>query len=138
MMLSRRELIGKAAVGAAATLAVSAAGVASARVLQRATNGPADDRGGRSHAATDGPADSRDRQNAAPPTADAVATASPPPWELLRPLVAGSAVGHGWRLVDLSPVRHGSCVVTLDNARGRARRGPLCRNGGTPGGISCP
>jgi hypothetical protein len=134
-MLSRRELIGKAAVGAAATLAVSAAGIASARVLQGALDGRAEDRDGRHRAATDGPADGGGGQPAAPPAADAVAIASPPPWELLRPLVAGSAVGHGWRLVDLSPVRHGSSVVTLENARGRARRVHLCRNDGTPQGI---
>jgi len=134
-MLSRRELIGKAAVGAAATLAVSAAGVASARVLQRATDGPADDGDGRSRAATDGFAEERDGRNAVPPPADAVAIASPPPWDVLRPLVAGSAVAHGWRLVDLSAVQDGSCVVTLENARGRSRRVHLCRNDGTPHGI---
>src|SRR5437016_12941265 len=99
-MLSRRTLIGKAAVGAAATLAVRAAGIASARALQ---------------ASTDGPADDRDRRNAAPPPADPAAVSSPPPWDLLSPLVAGSVVGHGWRLVDLSPVRDGSCVVTLES-----------------------
>ena len=119
-MLSRRELIGKAAVGAAGALAVSAAGVASARAL---------------HAAADDPADDRDQRDAAPPPADAVAISSPPPWDLLRPLVAGSVVAHGWRLVDLSPVQDGSCTVTLENERGRAHRVHLCRNDGTPQGL---
>jgi len=32
-------------------------------------------------------------------------------------------------------VRDGACVVTLQNARGRARRIHLCRNDGTPQGI---
>src|SRR6059036_1705082 len=119
-MLSRRELVGKAAVGAAAALAVSAAGVASARAL---------------HAATDDPADDRDGRNAVPPPADPEAISSPPPWELLSPLVAGSVVGHGWRLVDLSPVQDGSCAVTLENERGRSHRVHLCGNDGTPQGI---
>ena len=140
-MLSRRELIGKAAVSGAAALALGAAtGVASTRVPRAATDGamaardwpaadhepPAVDR--------DGPAD-REGQNAAPPSPKDAAMASPPPWELVRPLVAGSLVAHGWRLVDLSPVREGSCVVTLANARGRTRRVHLCRNDGDPQGL---
>ena len=125
-MLSRRELIGKAAVGAAAAVAVSAArtGVASARAVPAATNDPADGRDARN--AVLPPAD--------PPPADSVAS-SPPPWELLSPLGAGSVVGHGWRLVGLGPVQHGSCVVTLQNARGRSHRVHLCRNDGNPQGI---
>ena len=126
-MLSRRELIGKTAVGAAAALTVSAAGlrVASARSVP---------------AATDRPAGDRDRRNAVPPPAeappaDAEAISSPPPWDLLSPLVAGSVVGHGWRLVGLGPVQDGSCVVTLQNRRGRSHRVHLCRNDGNPQGI---
>ena len=64
-----------------------------------------------------------------------VAISAPPPWDLVRPLVAGSLVAHGWRLVDLGPVRDGSCVVTLANARRRSRRVHLCRNDGDPQGI---
>src|SRR5438874_5058240 len=126
-MLSRRELIGKTAVGAAAALTVSAAGlrVASARGVP---------------AATDQPAGDRDRRNAVPPPAepppaDAEAISSPPPWDLLSPLVAGSVVAHGWRLVGLGPVEDGSCVVTLQNRRGRSHRVHLCRNDGNPQGI---
>jgi len=125
-MLSRRELIGKTAVGAAAALTVSAAGlrVASARSV----------------AATDYPADDRDGRNAVPPPAepppaDAGAISSPPPWDLVSPLVAGSMVAHGWRLVALGPVEDGSCVVTLQNRRGRSHRVHLCRNDGNPQGI---
>jgi len=126
-MLSRRELIGKTAVGAAAALTVSAAGlrVASARAVPAATDQPADDRDGRN--AVPPPAD--------PPPADSVVSSSPPPWELLSPLVAGSVVAHGWRLVDLGPVEDGSCVVTLQNRRGRSHRVHLCRNDGNPQGI---
>jgi hypothetical protein len=53
----------------------------------------------------------------------------------VSPLVAGSLVAHGWRLGDLSPVRDGSCVVTLQNGRGRSRRVHLCGNDGDPQGI---
>jgi len=114
-MLSRRELIGKTAVGAAAALTVSAAGlrVASARSVPAATDYPADDRDGR---------------NAVPPPAE------PPPADA-GAIVAGSVVGHGWRLVGLGPVQDGSCVVTLQNRRGRSHRVHLCRNDGNPQGI---
>src|SRR5438132_11196889 len=119
-MLSRRELIGKAAVGAAGALAVSAAGVASARAL---------------HAAADDVADGGDRRTAVPPPGDADAPAAPPPWDLLNPLVAGSVVATGWRLVDLSPVLVGSVAVTRENESGRSQRFtlhcqlayPICR-----------
>src|SRR5947209_5170296 len=98
-ILSRRELIGKAAVGATAALTLTAAGaaVASARPPHAATDRPAAD-----------PAGERDGRNAGPPPADSAAVASPPPWELLSPLVTGSLVGHGWRLADLGPVQEGS------------------------------
>ena len=122
-MLSRRELIGKAAVGATAALAVSAArtAVGSARPL---------------HAAPDEPGvGGGDERNAEQPPAETEAVSSPPPWELLSPLVTGAVVAHGWRLADLSPVRDGSCVVTLENERGRTHRVHLCRNDGTPQGI---
>src|SRR5947207_3185992 len=120
-MLSRRALIGKAAVGAAGALALGAArtGLASTRSLRAPTGDRADDR--------DGPAGEPDGPNASPPPADSEAIASPPPWELVSPLVAGSVVAHGWRLVDLGPVQDGSSVVTLENERGRAHRVHLCR-----------
>ena len=126
-MLSRRELIGKTAVGAAAALTVSAAGlrVASARAVPAATDQPADDRDGRN--AVLPPAD--------PPPADSVVRSAPPPWELLSPLGAGAVVAHGWRIVDLGPVEDGSSVVTLRNRRGRSHRVHLCRNDGNPQGI---
>ena len=121
-MLSRRELIGKAAVGATAALAVSAVGTAlgSARALP---------------GATDDPADGRDERHPVQRPAESEAVSAPAPWGLLSPLVAGSVVAHGWRLVDLSPVQDGSCTVTLENERGRAHRVHLCRNDGTPQGL---
>jgi hypothetical protein len=121
-MLSRRELIGKAAVGAAAALAVGGVGtaaVAATRPLAESTDAPA------------GPQHDPD---AVAPRASAE-TSSPAPWQLLAPLAAGSVVAHDWRLVDLTPVRDGSTVATLQNARGRAHRIHLCRNDGTPQGI---
>jgi len=122
-MLSRRELIGKAAVGATAAAALTAGGaltgVASARAIPAGTRDAAD----------------RQERNAARSPDDAAAITSPPPWELLSPLAAGSEVAHGWRLADLSPVQDGACVVTLRNARGRSHRIHVCRNDGTPHGI---
>jgi len=53
----------------------------------------------------------------------------------VSPLVAGAVVGHGWRLADLSSVRDGACVVTLENDRGRTHRVHLCRNDGEPQGL---
>ena len=129
-MLSRRTLIGKAAVGAAAAVALGAArtGVAAVRARHATTDGFAEDRDGR--------IDDGDRPTAGSPPAEApVAIVSPPPWELVSPLVAGALVAHGWRLADLGPVRDGSCVVTLHNERGRARRIHLCRNDGSPQGL---
>src|SRR5437773_8778723 len=123
-MLSRRELIGKAAVGAAVAVSAARTGVSSARAVPAETSDPA--QGGEGRNAVLPPAD--------PPPADSVAS-SPPPWELLSPLGAGSVVGHGWRLVALGPVEDGSCVVTLQNARGRSHRIHLCRNDGNPQGI---
>ena len=130
-MLSRRELMGKGAVGAAATALVlgAAATTARASTAHRAMGMapetpavPVDDL-----VAEASPA-------ASAPTEVAVSSA-PAPWELVRPLAAGSALAYGWRLADLGPVRDGSCVVTLQNERGRARRVHLCRNDGAPQGI---
>jgi hypothetical protein len=128
-MLSRRDLIGKVAVGAAAALAVGAVGTGVAAAT-RPLRDPTDEPGG----PTADPAGDRDGPNALEPT-DSAMIASPPAWDLLAPFAAGSVVAHGWRLVDLSPVRDGSAVVTLQNARGRAHRVHLCRNDGNPQGL---
>ena len=84
--------------------------------------------------AKDDPAGTPSREDALEPRAN-VAIASPPPWELVAPYVAGSVVAHGWRLTDVSGVRDGSTVVTLENTRGRAHRVHLCRNDGSPQGL---
>lgn len=121
-MLSRRDLIAKAAVGAAAALAVGAVGtgVAATRPLRGATDDPAGSGAG---------------PDAEAPAAESAAIAAPPPWELVAPFTAGSPIAHGWRLADVSAVRDGSAVVTLANARGRAYRIHLCRNDGSPQGV---
>jgi len=137
-MLSRRDLIGKVAVGAAAALAVGAVGTGAAaatRPFRDSTDAPADP--------TDAPPTDRkdvstaeqQRQHALEPAADAAVNAGPPPWALVAPFSAGAEVAHGWRLVDLTPVQDGSAVVTLQNARGHAHRIHLCRNDGSPQGL---
>src|SRR4029078_4165626 len=57
------------------------------------------------------------------------------PWELVAPLSAGAALGHGWQVAELSPVQAGSCVLTLQNERGRTHRIQLRRHAGTPAGL---
>ena len=121
-MISRRELIGKAAVGATAAAALTAGAALTASAATRPVP-----------AGTKDVAD-REEQHTTPAADDAVATA-PPPWALLSPLRAGAEVAHGWQLVDLSPVQDGACIATLRNARGRAHRIHLCGNDGTPHGL---
>jgi hypothetical protein len=133
-MLSRREMMGKAAMGAAAaavTLGAARTGRAATRALRGAPNKPAGDT---SVAGTpEHPTPANDQNATAPPTE--AAPVAPPPWDLVRPFVAGALVSHGWRLTALSPVQDGSCVATLENARGRTHRVHLCRNDGTPQGL---
>ena len=72
------------------------------------------------------------------PVVEEQPAASPPapaPWKLLRPLAMGSAVGHGWRVAGLTGIEDGSCVLTLENGRGRAHRVHLCANAGRPQGL---
>ena len=128
-MLSRRELIGKGTVGAAAT----------ALMLKAATGAAATSHPDISAVPVDPvvPPHDHDGEALAPssPAAEVATNSAPAPWELVRPLAAGSLLAHGWRLAELGPVRDGSCVVTLQNERGRARRVHLCRNDGAPQGI---
>jgi len=126
-MLSRRELIGKAAVGAAAALAVGGA-VGTAVAATRPLRDTTDDPGHPDEAAGHG-------DKAVAPRTDVAESAAPPPCALVAPFVAGAEVAHGWRVVDLTPVQDGSTVVTLQNARGCAQRVHLCRNDGSPQGV---
>jgi hypothetical protein len=54
---------------------------------------------------------------------------------LLRPLAVGSEVAPGWRVAGLTGVVKGSCVLTLQNERGRTHRVHLCANDGHPQGL---
>ena len=126
-MLSRRELIGKAAVGAAAALAVGGV-VGTAAAATRSL-------GERPEGSGTAPEDPTPEHGEVPtPTLRAVA-AAPAPWALVAPFGAGAVVAHGWQLTALTPVQDGSAVVTLQNPRGRAHRVHLCRNDGRPQGI---
>ena len=125
-MLSRRELIEKGAVGAAATALALGAATATA-----VASTPARD----AHAAPGDSAVPSPEGLGQEPTVAESTISSPPPWELVSPLAAGAVLAHGWRLAELGPVQHGSCVATLQNERGRSRRVHLCRNDGTPQGI---
>ena len=127
-MLSRRDLMAKAAVGAAAALAVGAVGTGVAAATR-----PLRDRTDDAGTPTEGAAGDGDRGQA--PGKDTVGLTAPPPWELVAPLAAGSALAYGWRLADMTPVRDGSTVVTLQNERGRVGRVHLCRNDGSPQGL---
>ena len=129
-MLSRRDLIGKAAVGAAAALAVGGVvgtAVAATRPSRDGTDDPA-------HPKDDSPANVVGLTVLETPP-DGAEIAAPPPWALVAPFTQGSVVAHGWRLAELGPVQDGSVVVTLQNARGRAHRVHLCRNDGSPHGV---
>ena len=121
-MLSRRAFVGRLAASAAVAGAVTTIGN---RAQARAVAEPA---------AAPPPAGAKPGTYGV--TADAPLQASaPPPWELLAPLSAGAALGHGWQVAELSPVHAGSCVLTLSHASGRTHRIHLCRNGGAPVGL---
>jgi hypothetical protein len=122
--LSRRAFVGKVAAGAAVAWV---AGVGRAKAL------PA-------------PGKRAEGSDALPPASDAAPQpqpasetisdlGGPPPWDLLRPLALGAAVSNGWRVAGLTGVVDGSCVLTLQNERGRSHRIHLCRNDGSPQGL---
>lgn len=118
-MLSRRDLIGKAAASGAV---IVAAGAARASMSSGSSTAPI---------AALGTMDAQPAIAAgAPETLLAEA-----PWELLQPLTVGSEVTNGWQVAGLTGAEDGTCVLTLQNGRGRAHRVHLCRNGGSPQGI---
>src|SRR5689334_10899768 len=111
-MLSRRALVGRLTAGAAAAYAVSFARISSAAVN------------------VDQKSEAAPEPHPAPMAANtevidsgpAATLTAPAPWELLHPLTAGSDLANGWSVADLTGVVDGSCVVTLQNARGRSLR----------------
>jgi hypothetical protein len=50
-------------------------------------------------------------------------------------LAAGSLVTDDWSVAGLTGAVDGSCVLTLQNRRGRAHRIHVCRNHGAPEGL---
>jgi hypothetical protein len=58
------------------------------------------------------------------------------PWALLSPLGAGSALGLGWSVADLEPIRRGAAVLVLAGPSGAEARVHLCRRDGRPQGVA--
>jgi len=73
--------------------------------------------------------------NPSPQNNDIATLSAPAPWEVLRPLSIGSVVAHGWHVAGFTGAVDGSCVLTLQNDKGRAHRVHLTRNDGAPQGI---
>jgi hypothetical protein len=141
-VLSRRSFVVKLAAGAAVASAVSSINRAQAmtsRTFREESTRPT------------GPANGETQIELLPEAPTAILPAAlpaapalsevnlpqsvPPPWELLRPLALGSVVAHGWRVAGLTGVEDGSCVLSLENQRGRSHRVHLCRNDGRPHGL---
>jgi hypothetical protein len=125
-VVSRRKFVATLAGGA---IVACAAGVERARALT-----------GRGSLHTQpvsgsGSSEVKSAPDAAPAAAEVAAPPAPPPWELLSPLAIGAAVTPAWRVAGLTEVVDGSCVLTLENERGRTQRVHLCRNDGRPQGI---
>jgi hypothetical protein len=131
-MLSRRDVVGKLAAG---TAVVCTAGVAGASLTPETTkNQPMVNGQLPSEPIAVGETidDSLPKETDSGP---AFTAAAPQPWDLLHPLTTGAVVAHGWRVAGLTGVTDGSCVVTLQNERGRTNRVHICRNDGTPQGL---
>ena len=116
--LSRRAFVGRLAAGAAVACVAGAEKVHAVAARQEAA------------AATDSGIPLTPQ-----PDVPAAVVVNPPPWDLLQPLALGSTVAEGWHIAGLSGADAGSCVLTLQNARGRAHRIHLCRNNGQPHGL---
>ena len=145
--MSRRDVVTKLAVGTAAVCAVGVAGTSLAATRERRTmpsgewHGP----GGSDAMASEpslAPAPQAPPLQQASPPQDQLVDSGPPetlsapaPWELVRPLAMGSMVAHGWRVAGLTGAVDGSCVLTLQNERGRSHRVHVCRNDGRPLGL---
>ncbi|HYD48736.1 MAG TPA: hypothetical protein VEB21_10330 [Terriglobales bacterium] len=125
-MLSRRALVGKLAAGVAGGAVALATGTVRPKLASA-----------RIDAGLPEPVSVDDKIDALPNTVEgAAAPELPAPWQLLHPLAAGAAVAQGWKVADLSGALDGSCVLTLENDRGRTSRIHLCRNDGQPQGLA--
>jgi hypothetical protein len=135
-MLSRRDVIQKMAVGTAAAGAAVVAARGAFGAISPADNSTESSRGPEPRG--------QDSVNATAPStesqpildSDRLQTAEVAPvWSLIRPLTMGSLVANGWRVAGLTGVVDGSCVLTLQNERGRSHRIHICRNDGNPQGL---
>ena len=125
-MLSRRTFVGRLAAGAAVAGTMTTIGTrASARTSAAPSIGSAPDDAPTANASAAAPS----------ALAPSDALSAPAPWELLAPLTAGAALGHGWQVAALSGVEAGSCVLTLQHASGRTQRVHVCRHDGRPAGM---
>jgi hypothetical protein len=131
-MLSRRDLVGKLGVGTAALCVVGVAKTSSASAAVSALNSR---ESGSGECSADLPPASEAAQTIVDAEAPATLAAAAP-WKLLRPLAVGAAVAPGWHLAGFTGVVDGSCVLTLQNERGRAHRVHVCRNDGAPQGLA--
>jgi len=143
-MLSRRDLVGRVAAGAAVILT---GGIARAgyRGIEREWSMPT--RSGPDHwhgEETLGSGESAEPIASVPnpcvsgaksEAATASVPSTPPPWELIQPLKLGSTVAFGWRIAGLTGAADGAAVVTLQGKRGRTHRVHICRNDGKPQGL---
>jgi hypothetical protein len=130
-VLSRRAFVGRLAAGAAVACAASIGRAEAVSALGNSSNtASGSGNGGNPHGQL-GPV----LDGVQPGTQESTASSGPPPWELLHPLAPGSELAHGWRAAELSAVVDGSCVLTLQNDRGRTHRVHLCRNDGRPQGL---
>jgi len=137
-MLSRRDLVGKLAAGAAVlgVAGIARSGFAATRPAPIAagtnpTLGQAPLAAAPEAAPAAEPAPSIPEVDSGPPETLSV----PAPWDMLRPLTVGSKIAGGWHLAGLTGVVAGSCVVTLQNSRGRTQRIHICGNDGSPQGL---
>jgi hypothetical protein len=141
-MITRRDLVGKVAVGAAVILTGSIARASyrgAERQLSTPTGGDLEgwrvDESAAFRESSDqttsvpNPCVSGAKSDVAP------LSEMPPPWELIRPLELGSTVAFGWTVAGLTGAVDGSAVVTLQNKRGRSHRVHICRNDGRPQGL---
>ena len=126
-MLSRRDLVGKIAASGAV---LWVAGTARASLAPSATKAAPESDPGKVASANPATTEGWGVDAEQPATASA-----PAPWELIHPLAMGSVVAHGWKVAGLSGAVDGSCVLTLENEKGRSHRIHLCRNDGKPQGL---
>ncbi|MBX3025721.1 hypothetical protein KF840_12510 [bacterium] len=132
-MLSRRDVVGKIAASGAIIVAAKAAGASMAP-----RQGMVAEPNRLEPKAPQPSVDIPEQPSALAPTGagglpeTALAEA---PWDLLRPLEMGSSLGSGWQVSGLTGAVDGTCVLTLQNERGRTHRIHLCRNDGRPQGL---